>query len=238
MKLFTTTLSVLSSILLFSCNNGSSTNEAEIKDTTTTAPVETKVEKPAFQPFKVVVIQHKVNNFQKAHDGYFKRDSLLRAYGLTHFSMGRLQKDSNTIFIIDKVEDVDKSRAFFKDEKVKATMKKAGVHSDPGYTYAEIIRYNEPASSSPYRLAVTHHVKDFSAWLQAFDSKAADRTANGMNEMAVARNFDDSNTVSVLFAITDTAKAKARMASPEVKKIMADAGVDTPPAIRWYKEVE
>jgi hypothetical protein len=43
--------------------------------------------------------------------------------------------------------------------------------------------------------------------------------------------------VTILFAITDMAKAKARVASPELKKIMADAGLVGPPTLTWFKWV-
>ena len=36
----------------------------------------------------------------------------------------------------------------------------------------------------------------------------------------------------------DIAKAKARASSPELKKIMTDAGVDSPPTVRWYKLIK
>jgi hypothetical protein len=54
----------------------------------------------------------------------------------------------------------------------------------------------------------------------------------------MARDFYDPNTVYLTFEVSDMAKAKARMASPELKKIMADAGVDSPPTIRWFKVVQ
>ena len=63
----------------------------------------------------------------------------------------------------------------------------------------------------------------------------AARSANGIVDRGMARNVDDPNTVTVLFAVTDMAKAKAHVASPELKKIMTDAGVDGPPTITWFK---
>ena len=66
----------------------------------------------------------------------------------------------------------------------------------------------------------------------------AARAANGMLDRALAQNADDPNTVTLLFAITDMAKVKARIASPELKKVMTDAGADGPPTITFFKWVK
>jgi len=88
-------------------------------------------------------------------------------------------------------------------------------------------------------MSVAHHVKDFDAWLKAFDAEgSAARAANGIIDRAILRDFYDPNTVYITSEVSDLAKAKARMSSPELKKAMADAGVDSPPTIRWYKLVQ
>jgi hypothetical protein len=114
-------------------------------------------------------------------------------------------------------------------------MKKAGVSTPPAFTYAEFIRGNDSPIQFMDGLAVSHHVKDFGVWLKAYDAEGdSARRANGLIERGIARNLYDSNTVSILFEVSDMAKAKARMASPDLKKVMTDAGVDSPPTFRWY----
>ena len=152
--------------------------------------------------------------------------------------LGRDAKDSNTIFVMDKIEDVEKAKSFFNRPGVIEAMKKAGVSRSPGYTYAEMVRVNETPSGSLLDVSVSHHVKDYATWLKAFDAEVATRVSNGLIDQAIARNLYDSNTVSILFAVSDMDKAKARIASPELKKVMTDAGVDGTPAIRWYREVK
>jgi len=94
---------VLIVALLFACNNGPAKEEQKA-DTTAVAPAPAEV-KPAFVPFKVVVVQHKVKNFGKAETEYFNRDSLRNTYGITHYVIGRDVKDSNTVFVVDKIEE-------------------------------------------------------------------------------------------------------------------------------------
>ena len=229
---------VLIMALLFACNNGPAKEEQKTDTTAAVAPAPAEV-KPAFVPFKVVVVQHKVKNFGKAEEEYFNRDSLRLTYGITHYVIGRDSKDSNTVFVIDRIQDVDKAKAFYKLPGAKETMKRAGVMTPPGFTYAEFVTGNDNPVQFLDGMAITHHVKDFGVWMKAFDAEGdSARRANGLITRGIARNLDDSNTVSILFEVSDLAKAKARSSSPELKKIMTDAGVDSPPTVRWYKLIK
>jgi hypothetical protein len=228
-------LVILVAAFLFSCNNEAGKEDAQKTDTTAAvapAPVEVK---PPFIPFKVVIVQQRVKNFGKAETEYFNRDSLRKTYGITHYVIGRDLKDSNVVFVVDKIEDMDKSKAFYALPGAKDAMKKAGVTNIPGFTYAEFIRITDNPLQFLSGLSVTHHVKDFGVWLKAYDTEGdSSRRANGLIERGIARNLYDSNTVSIIFELSDTAKAKARMAAPELKKVMTDAGVDSPPTFRWF----
>ncbi|HLA60392.1 MAG TPA: hypothetical protein VK622_16575 [Puia sp.] len=229
-------LVVLITVLLFSCNNGPAKEEQKTDTTAAVAPAEVK---PAFVPFKVVVVQHKIKNFGKAETEYFNRDSLRNTYGITHYVIGRDSKDSNTVFVVDKIEDVEKAKAFYALPGAKETMKKAGVMSPPGFTFAEFVTGNENPVQYLDGMAISHHVKDFGVWMKAFDAEGDSvRRANGLITRGIARNLNDSNTISILFEVSDVAKAKARASSPELKKIMTDAGVDSPPTTRWYKLIK
>lgn len=215
-------------LFLFSCNNEPAKEEAKTADTP--AAVATEPVKPAFTPFQIAVVQHKVKNFEKSKAGYFNNDSLRKPYGMIDFFMARDLRDSNMVFVVEKIEDVGRAKTYFTLPKVKAAMTKAGVGSSPALSFALMVRGSDAFPEAGYHLAVTHHVKDYDAWLKAFDAEgAAVRASNGIIDAGIARNFYDSNTVSLFFAVTDTAKAKARMASPELKKVMTDAGVDGTP---------
>jgi quinol monooxygenase YgiN len=239
MKRMSVTLASSMVLLLLSCNSGPAKEETQSADTTTAVANPPPETKPAFIPFKVVVVQHKVKNFAKSEAEYFNRDSLRKSYGITHYVIGRDLKDSNTVFVIDKIEDMAKAKSFYAQPGAKDAMKKAGVSSPPGFTYAEFIRGNDSPVQYLDGVAVSHHVKDFDTWLKAFDAEgAATRSANGLIDRGIARNLQDPRTVTILFEVSDTAKAKARIKSPELKKIMKDAGVDSPPTIRWYRLIK
>lgn len=48
--------------------------------------------------------------------------------------------------------------------------------------------------------------------------------------------MDDPNLVHIVFSVTDMEKAKKRMADPELKKLMEEAGVLEAPAISFYDD--
>src|SRR5450631_1944503 len=105
-------LFVLIAALLFSCNSEPAKEAPPADTTAAVAPAPAEV-KPAFVPFKVVIVQNKVKNFAKAEDQYFNRDSLRKIYGISHYVIGRDLKDSNTVFVVDKIEDMDKAKSFY-----------------------------------------------------------------------------------------------------------------------------
>ena len=225
-------------VLFLSCNSGTGKEETKTADTTAAVAAPADV-KPAFTPFKVVLIQHLVKNFDKWEVQYFAHDSVRKAYGITHYVIGRDLKESNLVYVIDKMDDLQKAKTFSTLPDLKKAMQKAGVSGPPKFSYAEVVRNDDSPTELTERLRVAHHVKDFDTWLKAYDAEgAAVRSANGLVDRGLARDLVDSNMVYVVFAVSDMAKAKARAASPELKKIMTDAGVDGPPTIRWYRLVK
>ncbi len=238
MKRLSVMPAIIMALSLFSCNNGPAKEETKAADTTAAVAAPVAEVKPVFTPFKIIYIQHKVKNFATWEKGYYAHDSIRKAYGITHFLIGRDLKDSNLVYIADKMDDFEKAKTFSALPGLKSAMKAAGVISQPGFSYGEVIRSNDSATEITDRIGIAHHVKDFNAWLKVFDAEGpAARAANGMVDGSIARSLVDSNMVYLTFVVTDMAKAKARGSSPELKKIMKDAGVDSPPTIRWYRIV-
>jgi hypothetical protein len=225
--------------LLFSCSNGPAKEETKTADTTASVTPPPEPVKPVFIPYKVIMIQHKVKNFVKWEAAYFAHDSVRKSYGITEGVIGRDMKDSNLVYIADKMDDLTKAQTFASLPALKEAMKKAGVVDKPGFSYAEMVRSDDSPVESNDRLGIAHHVKDFAVWLKAFDAEGpSGRNANGLVDRGIARGLVDSNMVYITFAVTDMTKAKARLTSPELKKIMTDAGVDSPPTTRWYRIVK
>ena len=238
MKRLPILLSVSLALFLFSCSNGTEKTETKTEDTAAAVAPPPAPEKPAFTPYKVFTVQHKVKNFDKWEAAYMSHDSLRKVYGITRGVIGRDLRDSNLVYVADKMDDYAKAQTFAKLPALKDAMMKAGVVGSPGFSYGEMVRADESPVETNLRVGVAHHVKDFAAWLKVFDAEGpATRAANGLIDRGLARSLVDSNMIYITFAVTDTAKARARVKSPELKKIMTDAGVDSPPTIRWYRVV-
>jgi len=189
--------------------------------------------------FKVIMIQHPVADFKAWEPVYMAHDSVRQAYGITHFLIGRGFDDSNRAVVIDKITDVQKAKEFAALPDLKAAMQKAGVTGPPDFSYADVIRSDDSKIEYKDRVMIAHRVKDFDAWLKVFDSEGIEiRMENGFIDRGLARGVDDPNMVYLVFAISDMAKAKARMNSEELKRLMTDAGVEGPPRVMFYTLVD
>ena len=225
-------------LLSFACNNKKEdktedkTHEKMVEETPAIAPV------TAFEPFKVVAVQHKVAKFDAWRTAYNAHDSMQHAYGLTPYGLGRGLEDSNMVYAVLKMDDVQKAKEFSKLPNLKEVMKKAGVTGPPVFHYINVIRDDNSKIDYSDRVMVMHKVKDFDAWLKVYDGEGMEaRKANGLLDRGLGRDVDDPNMVYIVFAITDMTKAKARMNSPELKKLMTDAGVEGKPTFNFFRIV-
>jgi quinol monooxygenase YgiN len=208
--------------------------EATVTDTIATVAEETKV----FEPFQVMVVSHTVKNYDVWKKG-FDEDALNRsASGLTLRALARGTNNPNQVYVFLNVADLQKAKGFAASPKLKEVMQKVGVTGKPEIIYVDVVRFEESPSEFKDRIRISHKVKDFDAWLKVYDTEGTEtRTSNGLIERAISRNIDDPNMIYVTFAVSDMAKAKARLKDPELKKIMTEAGVISEPVIDFYTSV-
>jgi len=233
-RLWMSVLVIVFTVVFFSCKN----NKAEkVEEVSTMEEVDTA--STAFMPFKVIVIKHDVADYNKWRLAYDAHDSVRMTYGISHFVIGRGMDNPNTIMVIDKMDDVNKAKDFSMLPSLKDAMKKAGVLNTPKFGFYEVIRNDNSKINLKDRLMVTHRVKDFDAWLKVYDEEGIiKRMEGGLIDRGMARNIDDPNIVTIVFAISDIDKAKALIKSEEQKKVMMDAGVEGVPEMFFYKLVE
>jgi hypothetical protein len=192
-----------------------------------------------FEPFKVIVIKHKVADYDKWRKEYDAHDSIRKVYGISHYMVGRGVDDANMIVVINKFSDVLKAKEFSVLPNLKDAMKKGGVTGKPEFFYYDVIRNDPTQIDQKDRLMVTHRVKDFDAWLKVYDAEGiAKRMEEGFIDRGLARSIDNPNMVALLFAITDMKKAKTNITSEAKKKLMMDAGVEGAPEMFFYKIVD
>jgi len=210
------------------CNNQpKSTAEVAAKKTVVSLP-----------PYQAMLVQHHVAGFGKWLPAFKSSDSIVKAAGLTQPAVGQGLDNDKFVLVFAQASDLQKAKDFSNSQGLKDAMAKSGVTDTPAISFWNVSFDDTSTIPQQERLMVTNHVKDFDTWKKAFDAEGDSvRAANGLVERLLARSVDEANTVTLLFAVTDMTKAKARVASSELQKIMTDAGVDGPPTLTWFKWV-
>jgi len=87
----------------------------------------------------------------------------------------------------------------------------------------------------PAAVIVQHNVDDWDTWKSAFDqSEDARRSASALGHH-INRGENDSNAIDVYMAIGDVDKAKAFLASDDIREAMKSGGVQGTPEVMWMK---
>jgi hypothetical protein len=224
-------------LLSFACKNDAE-EKTETKTSESSVRSDTSTE-PTFSPYTVMMIQHRVEEFDKWLAVFNDQATARKENGLSLLTLARGADDSNMVYIRLKVDDKQKAMDFPTLTDTKESMKKSGVSGSPVIFYMNVIRDEKPTTDLKERVLVSHHVKNFDVWLEAFDEKGKQvRVANALIDRTIARDLSDTNKVYIVFDVIDHAKARARIFSPEVEKFMKDAGVDLPPTVQFYKLVD
>jgi len=176
-------------------------------------------------PMDLMVVVHKVANYDKWKASYDEHDSMRLASGIHSYVISRRQPDSNTIVVAVKVDDLDKAKAFAKNPSLKAAMQKGGVVGVPDIHYYKVVYDDNSSISTDLRAIRTFTVKDWDAWKKAFESGRQLRLDNGMVERSYGYDASDNHKVMLVMAMTDTAKANAFMKSDLFKQKRQEAGV-------------
>lgn len=80
------------------------------------------------------------------------------------------------------------------------------------------------------RIFLTHHVRDYDEWRQAYDADAERRADAGIGESGHFHSAEDRNRFLIVWDTEMTVEDASAMASgmlsdPELGKLMAEAGV-------------
>ncbi len=231
---------------LTSCGGEGSKKETSTTDsTTTTATVDstTKAVKPEVNtivttPQNMMVVIHKVSDFAKWKVSYDGHDSMRLANGIHSYVSGRGLNDSNMVSVTVKADDMAKAKAFAKDPSLKKAMQKGGVTGQPSISFITTTWQDTATISSKIRSRTTFMVKDWDAWQKSFEEGKQERIDNGIVVRAFGHDPDDNKKVSLVTAVTDTAKAFAYYKSDALKKRRAASGVIGEPKRFLYRIVQ
>lgn len=220
-------------LFLFSCNNNSTSDSEEKTAADTAATTEVTPPPAPAKPANVMIVWHKVANYEKFLAGYESHDSLRLASGIHSYVVGRDMDNPNMILVATRMDDYEKAKAFAASPDLKDAMKKVGVVGAPSINFLDV-QMNDTSANANTRVMIMHTVKDYDAWKKEFDSHKQARMDAGLVDRALGYSFDNKNAVTVVCAITDMKKAKEFMNSKDLKDKMAAAGVVGAPTIHFY----
>jgi len=172
-----------------------------------------------------VVVVHKVANYAKWLTSYEAHDSARLANGMHNYVLGRGLKDSNVVMVALKIDDTAKAKAFMKDPGLKKAMQKGGVMGAPMVSMFTATWQDTVNIDSKLRSRTSFTVKDWDAWVKGFEDGKQERLDNGITDRVFGHDWNDNKKVSLVTAITDTAKAFAYYKSDALKKRREASGV-------------
>jgi hypothetical protein len=190
-------------------------------------------------PPSFVYIQHGVADFDAwlvEYDGFNDERA---AANVVEIWVYRDLDQPDVIHALHGAEDVETLRSFTQMENLAAAMQKAGVMGPPRFDFMNLVDGTAPEMpvASQYSVLVAHEVADWDQWKAAFDAHTPDRDAAGLTTRGVSRGADDSNRVYINFAVSDLDKARAFIASDDLKTAMEGAGVVGVPEIYFAETV-
>ncbi len=86
-------------------------------------------------------------------------------------------------------------------------------------------------------LVVTHEVKEYSTWKQAFDEGEQMRNDAGLKLVGVFQAADNQNMVTVITEAPNVEVAQGMTTHPELKATMEKAGVISAPEFKVLNNV-
>ena len=224
-------LLLCAAILFFltSCGGNESKEQTNTDSTTAESNTNTVVQEVntiITTPENMMVVTHKVADFEKFLASYDAHDSLRLANGLHSYVIGRGVDDPNLVFVAVKVDDMAKAKAFAKDPSLKKAMQKGGVTGAPTIAF-NTSTWQDTAMLAPgtLRSRTTFTVKDWDVWVKNFMEAKQERMDNGIADRVIGHDADDNKKVSLVTAVLDTTKAFAYYKSDALKKRREAGGV-------------
>jgi hypothetical protein len=83
---------------------------------------------------------------------------------------------------------------------------------------------------------IRHKVRDFNAWKAGFDAHFPQRAEAGLSNKQLLRSVDDGNEVVIVLEAKDLNRAKAFIASPDLRQTMQSFGVADKPDVYFLND--
>ena len=225
--------------LLASCAGSESEKKSSTDSTTTDSSIALVGPKNTTitTPQNVMVVKHKVANYNKWKSAYDAYDSVLLVHGIHSYLIGRGLLDSNMVLVTMKIDELAKAKAFAKDPGLKKAWQKGGAIGKFTFTFVTMTFQDTELVASDIRSRTTFTVKDWSAWQKSFEEGKQERLDFGLAVRSYGHDPDDDKKVVLITVVLDTAKAFAYYKSDLLKKRRAMDGVIGEPERFLYRGV-
>jgi hypothetical protein len=227
LKFYSRLLGAAAAFFLLSCNNSGdkTTSETTGADTAATTATVASANTIVTAPETIMVVRNKVTNYDKWLAGFEGHDSLKLANGLHNYVVGRSVEDPNMLLVATKADDIAKAKAFGSSAELKQAMQKDGVVGKPMVSLVTTVYQDTSTVNTDLRAMTMVTVKDWDAWKTSFEGRRQDRMDAGLMDRVYGYDPDDNHKVTIVVAVSDTAKANAFWNSAKLKDDMAKGGV-------------
>jgi quinol monooxygenase YgiN len=175
-------------------------------------------------------VRHEVTDYATWRKGYNGFRATQRQMGVISQSVYQSVDDPNDITVVHDFKSELDAKAFVTSDKLKAAMQGGGVKGAPTIWYTTMAP-GASGKANHVRLFVHHEVTDYAAWRRSYDAFQPTVHKMGATAQAVYQATDNPNDVIVTHDFASPEKAKALVASAELKAAMQSAGVKGQPQI-------
>lgn len=217
------------------CDSPDASQSAEGEEETAEEAVEEQEETEAVaSPKTAMIIQHEVEDYKTWKAKFDEHASARKEAKMSDWALLTGRDNPNMVTVIESVGDMEAAKAFTQSEDLKSAMEGAGVKGKPEISFKTVeVMDQEAGKSSDVRLYVQHKVEDYAAWKKVFDSKKEMHKEAGISPVAIARDMEDPNDLTVVLTAADFETLENFTKNEELKAAMKKAGVIGKPEFNY-----
>jgi quinol monooxygenase YgiN len=176
-------------------------------------------------PAAAVVINHDVEDYALWKRAFDRHAATRRTAGIIAAHVNQDAENPNRVSVYLAGTDRARLAAFVGDIALMAAMREAGVTGPPHIIdltpVEDLTRKDRPLAG----LIIRHQVRDYAAWKRGFDGHANARGQAGVVGHAVSRSVRNPDVVVIYLQAEALEALRAFAAAPDLKAVMAAAGV-------------
>jgi hypothetical protein len=186
-------------------------------------------------PSAAVVINHDVEDYTVWKLAFDRHVGARRNAGIVAAHVNQDAENPNRLSVYLAAADRAKLATFVGDIALMAAMREAGVTGPPHIVditpVEDLLRKDRPLPG----LIISHEVRDYTAWKQAFDGHGDARSKAGVVGHAVNRSVRNPSVVVIYLQAESLDVLRAFAAASYLKAVMQAAGVLGAPELSFVK---